>query len=280
MKIGILYGDLRYKFLYDMLKNENKEVVYYKNSNINNVDNYKNIDEFLKDINILITSIPFSKDNKTVFNMENEIIYIDDLINLLKKHNIKTLCCGAINKDIYEKIKKNNIEVLDFLEGDNVAILNAIPTAEGALQTAIEQSVKTIFNSKCLVLGYGRCGKVLSNMLKGIGASVDVSYRKDVDNAYIVAYGLNPVNLYEMKNIEKYDFIFNTIPYKIIDEQFLKNVREDVVIIDLAQAPGGVDYEISRKLKINAIYCPSLPARVAPYTAGKILKDVLIKYIK
>ena len=42
----------------------------------------------------------------------------------------------------------------------------------------MENSFKTIFNSNCLVLGYGRCGKILANMLKGIGANVDVTYRK------------------------------------------------------------------------------------------------------
>ena len=280
MVFGILGGDLRYKFLYEMLKKENYNVFSYRNKHIDKDVSFENLDDFLNKIDVLITPIPFTKDNKTVFNIDIETIEIDTLINKIIDFKINSFFGGLLPKELIEKLEENNIKTLDFLKDNSIAILNAIPTAEGAIQTAMEQSFKTIFNSKCLVLGYGRCGKILANMLKGIGANVDVSYRKDEDCSYIKAYGLNPVNLYKLKNsIEKYDFIFNTIPSEILNKDLLENVNKDVIIIDLASAPGGVDYNYAREININAIYCPSLPGRVAPYSASQILKDKILQII-
>ena len=280
MVFGILGGDFRYKFLYDMLTNEKKIVYVYSNKYIKNKNNIETLDEFLEKIDVLIVPIPFSKDNNTVFNLDNEILNIDILFKKIIDYNIKIMFGGVIDKNRINFLQENNIKVLDFFEDNTIAILNAIPTAEGAIQTAMEESFKTIFNSKCLVLGYGRCGKILANMLKGIGANVDVSYRKESDLAYIKAYGLNPINLYKIDNsISSYDFIFNTIPYEILDKNLLSRVDNKTIIIDLAQAPGGVDYNYARDLNIKAIYCPGLPGRVAPYTAGEILKNKIIEYI-
>ena len=275
MVIGILGGDFRYKFLYEILSQENYLVYIYENKYIEDKDNIKSLDEFFNRIDVLVGSIPFSKDNKISFN--DKSINIDEFIKKLKTYNIKTLFAGAIEKNIIKKLNDNNIKTFDFFEDNYIAILNAIPTAEGAIQTAMENSFKTLFNSNSLVLGYGRCGKILSNMLKGIGANVDVSYRKEEDLSYIKSYGLSPINLYKIKDsIKKYDFIFNTIPYEILSKEILTNVNKDVVIIDLASAPGGVDYSYARELNIKAIYCPSLPGRVAPYTAANILKDKIL----
>ncbi len=279
MIFGILGGDFRYKFLYDMLCNEDHLVYSHNNKYIEDKDN-NTLDEFLCKIDILIVPIPFTKDNKTLFNIENEIISVNTLIEKIINYNIKMVFGGLIDKKLIEKLDKNNIKTFDFFEDNSIAILNAIPTAEGAIQTAMEQSFKTIFNSNCLVLGYGRCGKILANMLNGIGANVDVTYRKDEDLAYIKAYSLSPIYLYKIKeNIKKYDFIFNTIPYEILNKDILKNINKDTIIIDLASAPGGLDYTYARDLNLKAIYCPSLPGRVAPYTAGEILKNKILEKI-
>ncbi|WP_317367749.1 dipicolinate synthase subunit DpsA, partial [uncultured Tyzzerella sp.] len=278
MTFGILGGDFRYKFLYDMLCNENYLVYSYNNKYIEDKNNHT-LDDFLKKIDILVVPIPFTKDNKTVFSVDNDIVDIDLLTKKIINYNIKIIFGGVIDKKIIEYLNQNNIKTIDFFEDNSIAILNAIPTAEGAIQVAIEQSFKTLFNSNCLVLGYGRCGKILSNMLKGIGANVDVTYRKEEDLAYIKGYGLSPVYLYNITDIiQKYDFIFNTIPYEILNKDVLNKVNRDTVIIDLASAPGGVDYNFARDLNLKAIYCPGLPGRVAPYTAGKILKDKILQY--
>ena len=57
---------------------------------------------------------------------------------------------------------------------DDVAIYNAIATAEGAIMEAIKMQPINLHKSRCLVLGYGRCAKVLAAKLKGMDAQVTV----------------------------------------------------------------------------------------------------------
>ena len=46
-------------------------------------------------------------------------------------------------------------------------------------------------------------------------------------------------------------------------------------MIDLASAPGGVDHQAAEELGIRVIPALSLPGRVAPKTAGEIIKETI-----
>ena len=101
-------------------------------------------------------------------------------------------------------------------------------SAEGAIQVAMEQSLKTIHGSNSLVMGFGRIGKILSKMLNGIGAKVYCEARKSTDLAWIEAYGFNSINLKDIEDyLPKFDFIFNTIPVMILDKTRLEKVKKD-----------------------------------------------------
>ena len=135
----------------------------------------------------------------------------------------------------------------------------------------------TLHGSKCIVLGFGRCGKVLAHMLKGIGANLSVEARSLSDLAYIESYGYKPVPLGELSQcMDQYDFIFNTIPTMILDEKKLNKVKKDCVIIELASKPGGIDFNVAKKRGIKIIDAQSLPGKVAPETAAKIIFDTIL----
>ena len=44
--------------------------------------------------------------------------------------------------------------------------------------------------------------------------------------------------------------------------------------------PGGVDYEAAQKFDIKAIHALSLPGKVAPKTAGEIIKNTIYNMIE
>lgn len=158
-----------------------------------------------------------------------------------------------------------------------VGVPNAIPTAEGAIQYAMQNSEITLHGSKCLVLGFGRCGKILANKLRGIGVEVWVEARSTTDLAFISTYGYIPLPLNSLKNhIGEFDFIFNTIPVVLLDENCIKQFAPDVVYIELASAPGGIDLCACNANKVNHVPAPSLPGKVAPKTAAHIIYQGLI----
>lgn len=184
--------------------------------------------------------------------------------------------CGL--KEMAARLGWNLVEIVDI---DELAILNSVPSAEGALQMAMEGSDITIHHSLSLVLGFGRVGTTLAKALAGLGARVTVAARNPVDLAKITVCGYGSVPFNELAfQLDTADFVFNTVPALVLGESLLQVTKPDVVIIDIASVPGGVDFAAAERLGRKAILAPSLPGRVAPRTAGRILGDLLPGIIK
>lgn len=158
---------------------------------------------------------------------------------------------------------------------DELAILNSIPSTEGAIQMAMEATPITIHGSESFVLGLGRTGWTLARTLKGMGAKVTGVARKAADLARAIEMGLQPTHLSDLEGeIGRAEIIFNTIPQLILNQVMLEKVSPEAVIIDLASIPGGTDFEFAKSLGIKALLAPGLPGLVAPKSAGKILAQV------
>ena len=61
-------------------------------------------------------------------------------------------------------------DVLDYMEREELSLRNAVPTAEGAVQIALEELPVTLSGEKVLIVGMGRIGTALAEILKGFGA--------------------------------------------------------------------------------------------------------------
>lgn len=274
MNISVIGGDSRIIELTKILENEGNKQNDSKDKKEKNEillfgqEEYEELKEFkryfsLKDTiensDIIITSIPISKDGITVnAPYTKKQIFIKEIFEIA---NNKKIITGNITEAIQKHINvKNNNEIIDILKNEELAILNSIPTAEGAIQIAMEKSKITIHNSNCLVMGFGRIGKILSKMLIGIGANVYCEARKSTDIAYIKSYGYNAIHLNELnKNLEKFDFIFNTIPFIILNNTNLNNVKKECLIVDLASKPGGIDFEYAKNIGLQTEWALALP---------------------
>ncbi len=95
-----------------------------------------------------------------------------------------------------------------------------------------------------------------------MGAQTYVEARKYADLAMIEGHGYEPLPLENLKeHIHEFDIIFNTIPAMILDEDILKKVKKDALIIDLASKPGGVDFEAAKTYGVKVIWALSLPSK-------------------
>jgi dipicolinate synthase subunit A len=278
IKFAIVGGDLRQIKLSNHLAKEGYEVRVYGFDNVmfeENVKIFEDLPSALVDADIVIGPIPCSQDNKTFFSKyQTNPVLLDDVFRHIP--NDKLFMAGRITEEIQRIANHYSFKVIDILDRNDLAIRNAIPTAEGAIQYAMENSDITIHDSQCLVMGYGRCGKVLAQMLYGIGANLAVEARKSEDLAYVHSYGYQPLHLRALEQeIGKFDFIFNTIPSLILDRKMLQKVKKDCLIIDLASKPGGVDYQAAEEMGIKAILALSLPGKVAPESAAMIIRDTI-----
>lgn len=175
---------------------------------------------------------------------------------------------------------KHSLKLIELLNRDDVAIYNSIPTAEGALVMAIQNTDFTIHSSKSMVLGLGRTGFTMARSLQGLGATVKVGVRRQEHYARAEEMGWKPFMTSELLlHVPDVDLIFNTIPSMIINAQVLSRLSPHCVIIDLASAPGGCDFRYAEKRGIKAMLAPGLPGIVAPKSAGIIMANALVQSI-
>lgn len=271
----IIGGDLRNIELANELKKDGNHVSIYGFSNIKELES---MEDSIKKSDVLITPIVFSKDDYNInAPFSDEDIKIKDFLDSV--NNSQIIILGNVSDKVYKNMK--HLKCVNILEREEMTVLNAIPTAEGAIQAAMESLPITIHGSNCMVLGFGRIGKVLAKMLRGIGANVYVEARKDWDLSWIYAYGYNKVCLKDLgQNVFNMDIIFNTIPSIVIDHDILVNLKKEVLIIDLASKPHGVDFDEAKKLGINAKLLLALPGKVAPKTSAIFMKDAIYNIVK
>jgi dipicolinate synthase subunit A len=282
-KFTIAGGDLRSIKLANLLKHDGNEVNIYGFSNagfdlgiVESCDLSAAIDES----DVIIGPIPCSNDNETLnAPFHPDKIYINEVLKAVSKNQF--FIAGRISEKIAHLSQVYNVYCIDLLKREEMAVLNAIPTAEGAIQIAMEEIPITLHGSNTLVLGFGRIGKILANMLKGLGANVFVEARKYSDLAWIKSYGYYPIFL---NSLEKYlsdmDVIFNTIPSVILSTDMLSRIKNESLIIDLASKPGGVDFERANQLGLKVIWALSLPGKVAPVTAAECIKETVYNILK
>lgn len=284
-KIAIIGGDLRIIKLVEMFAKEDYEINVFGMERAENLNKFKNVhlmrklEDTLENVDVVIGPIPLSSNGVDINTPFSDIkIKLEDLAKAVAN---KVFIAGSIRQESYELFIDNDVDVIDILNREELTVLNTISTAEGAIQIAMEETCKTLHGATVLVLGFGRVGKILSNMLKGIGANVYCEARKNVDLAWIRAYGYKPVHLNEVEEIlPKADIIINTIPFMILNDERLEYVRNDALIIDLASNPGGVDKIATKNKKIKTVWALSLPGKVAPLTSAEFIKDTVENIFK
>ncbi|MDF2668055.1 MAG: dihydrofolate reductase [Paenibacillus sp.] len=186
----------------------------------------------------------------------------------MAKPYLKSLCASA------------GISLVELLERDDVAIYNSIPTAEGAVMMAIQNTDITIHGSICMVLGLGRTGFTMARTLQGLGAKVTVGIRRQEHFARAWEMGFTPFYLNDLaQQVTNIDLLFNTIPTMIVTAQIIANIPHRAVLIDLASKPGGMDFRFAEKRGIKAMLAPGLPGIVAPKTAGRIIANTVSQLI-
>ncbi len=274
-KYLIIGGDMRSVYLSELLKKEYHRVEMYGFEKKQPDTKNKNLSLMTSDTNIIICGIPLESAGGLV-NMpfSAEALSVNALIEMMPSEVF--FVAGKIEKELRRQLDDRGIKYIDLLDREEMAVLNAIPAAEGAVDLIINAIPATIHNSRILILGFGRIGKVLSKILHGFGAEVWVAARKYSDLSWIEVYGYKPVHI---KDLESYvtdmDVIVNTIPLKILTADILNKIHLDCYLLDLASKPGGIDFEHAEKLGFKVDWALSIPGKIAPLTAAEIIKRTI-----
>ena len=271
MNICVMGGDLRNFFLAKLLSKEKHEVKVYGFEKIENFKECETYENMLSSSEIVVLPIPFTKDKKTInMPLSNRNIRIQELAYHLEN---KTIFVGNMPEDIQEILKEKQNEVIDFMKKEEFAVLNAIPTAEATIEIILKNTNKILQGSHCLILGFGRIGKVLAHKLQGLSVDVTCMVTNEIEKAWAIAYGYQTTTIEKLQNyytkIKQYDIIINTIP-KIIFKEELKEIKKETLVIDLASKPYGIDRKIVEEENINFIEALGLPREISTNDISKI----------
>lgn len=191
------------------------------------------------------------------------------------------LCAGKVDANTLATARERGLRVFDYFAREELAIANAVPTAEGAIQLAMEELPVTIHGTRSLVIGCGRLGRLLAPRLAALGSRVSVSARKWADLAWAEASGFGAEQTGQLDEwLCGYDLIVNTVPALVLGEAQLAALKPEALVIDLASKPGGVDMEAARRLGVRASWALSLPGKVAPVTAAKAIQTTIYNILR
>ena len=203
-----------------------------------------------------------------------------------KRHELKEVldalrpgqlvCAGMVGKSLKKMAEERRLALRDYFAREELAVLNAIPTAEGAIQIAMEEMPITLHDARALVIGFGRLGRALAPRLQALGARVWVSARRYEQRAAAECMGLGSEGVDRLADwLCSYDLVFNTVPASVLGVEELAALKERALVIDLASRPGGVDMDAAAALGVRVIWALSLPGKVAPVTSGRYIKDTV-----
>lgn len=270
--IAVIGGDRRTAFMIPFFQENGYSVISFgiQETDKENADGRAHsLKEALDGADVIVGGIPLEKEG---------VLEIRELSRLIRKKH--TIFGGVIPESFRQECSERDILCCDFMLVESIAVFNAVATAEGAVLEALRHKDTNIHKSESLVIGYGRCGKILSDKLKGLSACVTVCSNSQTELAVADAYGLRTLPLEQLESrAGEFEYIYNTAPALLLTEKLLEKIREDALIIDIASGSGGVDYKAAERLNITALRCPGLPGKYAGRTSAKCLTDYVLRHL-
>ncbi len=272
MNILVLGGDKRLVYTYRYLKELYDTDIYANSLAGENT-------AFQKKYDIIVLGIPAcNKSGNVSAPFSDEPITFEKAISMLRKNGM--ILGGMLCESFKNVLNENSITFSDYYLDEALILKNAVPSAEGALALGINCTPSSVYGSKILIMGYGRIGSILAKYLVALGADVNVFARSKEKRTLAAINGCNAIDCKELsESIGEFSLIYNTVPFAVLNDGILKNAKKGTVYIELASHKGyEADCEFLSSLEI--INAPSLPAKTAPMTAGKIIADAVTDIIK
>ena len=221
----------------------------------------------LSEADYIILPLPYSSDGKSVnAPFYSGKINVDDVIDLRGNALVMGGRLNGILRDV----------AIDYYEREDFAVLNALPTAEGAVKLAIEQTKRTLCGMDVAVIGFGRVGKVLAKTLVSLGAKVTVYARSAEARAWAKVFFCKARRFDSIcEHISEHSCIFNTVPERILGERELARVSKGALVMELASAPYGIDTEAAKRCGMRVCIAQALPGKITPKSAGQIIYQTI-----
>ncbi len=181
---------------------------------------------------------------------------------------------------LIEWAKGTSVEVLPYGEDDELCILHAIPTAEGAIKVAVENTDETLLGMKVLCIGMGRIGGSVAQAFAAMKSLVTVTARNPSQLARARTTGVEIIPLDQiLDHLNQFSLIVSSSSGRVVTRAMIERIRPDALIMDLCSPPGSVDFDAAKELGRRVIWARA-QAGTAPKTAGADEWHVLMRFVR
>ncbi len=235
-------------------------------------------DKAMEGADFAMLPLPVTRDN-IYLSSSSERVTLNEIVKLATK-NKTMLLGGMVPRELIRLCDAAGVVICDYYKQESLQIKNALPSAEGALMIAMENTDITVNGMKALVCGYGRIGSILSSILKNLGASVTVAARRDETLCELSLAGFKSVRIGGdiddlRRAVGECDVIFNTVPCVVFNQNVINGAKNKPIYIEIASTPGGIDLSSARDNGIKTIFAPSIPGKYSPVTAGRYIYETV-----
>lgn len=238
--------------------------------------------EAVSDAEVLLLPLPVSADgvrlNCPLQTPEESV----RLALLLDAFEGKLLLGGKIPPAARNLAEEKGMACIDYFDSELLQLKNALPTAEGALFVAMGELPVTLDGCQTAVVGYGRIGSLLAEKLRAMGAEVTVLARRREALQHAALRHCKGILLHckdGYRGLEKIPtdcrVIFNTVPQRIFVGGTLERIPPNCLFVDLASAPGGIDFAAAEQRGLRAVWATALPGKYSPETAGVMIAQTV-----
>lgn len=222
----------------------------------------------------LLFPYPFSVRGNCVPALSGLTIHPQDVLARAREDAV-ILAGRGLETDSEKNRKIRRYETVEALLDSNAEI-----SAEAAVAHAMQTTPKALTDMTVLVIGYGRFGRELAWRLAALKAKVWVAARRKEPRLLAASEGMHPVAMEDMEAaLKRADLVLNTVPAQVLTEEHLRRLRPGVPLMELASAPYGFDRDLALALGHPSEVLPALPARYAPVSAAKALRQAVIRLL-
>lgn len=213
---------------------------------------------------LLLLPIPTTRDGKTVYGTEcpiEELLLLADSTLMVAGYGIPV--------DAVHRLEHSGAMVYDASLDEDFLVENAKITAHGALGRILTETDRDISELTIGVIGYGRIGSALAELLMFLGSDVRIFTGSEEKIIALVSAGAN-VNAIDDSDFSDLDILINTAPCRILlPDKEVELLRSGVRIVELAS---GKNFS-SEEVDVMA----SIPDKMYPVSSGRLYAKYILR---
>lgn len=263
MRYAVVGGDMRFAHLARMLEESGREARGFFHQRAGNA-------EELKEYDVVISNWPMR------FPLAGGEVSAENVMENIAAGGT-LLCCGPK----FPEVAPEGMRCVNLWKDERLLRENAYLTAEAAVAIAMHRC-SGVRDGSCTVIGYGRIGSALVEILTNMGARVTLLSRTMEKRRLACAAGAaagDMANAAEMQRaLREAELIFTTPPAEVLDGDMLALIRPEALLIDLASPPYGFDLDVARGMGLQAYRESGLPGRYCPLSAARAIYGAVLRW--